>query len=285
MSTDTSGSSKFANGQLAVMQVITAHRDVGKTVCPGRYLYPYMAEIRTRATALLAPVIQGVSVTPKFIASEGTESVNVSAIIPANANWSVDVTNADSGLSVKSVTGTQTVSGPVTFAWDRKDDAGELVPLGSYEVTVSASVSGAVLPPATNVVSIVLAANLPPATTVVPVVAPVVVPIAKPVAAPVAAPVASPAKPTAVTAIRFNQLSRNRVTVSWSPAPTRFASTGYYYRVSKSGGKYGKWTKSPGMNTAVTISNWKKKKTYKIQVKVRNNSGYSPTVTYSFKTR
>ena len=277
MSTDTSGSSKFANGQLAVMQVITAHRDVGKTVCPGRYLYPYMAEIRTRATQLLAPVIQGVSVSPTFVASEGTDSVNVSAIIPANATWSVGVKNAESGLSVKSVSGTQTISGPMTFAWDRKDDAGELVPLGRYEVSVNASVSGVTLPPTTNVVSIVLAANLPPTTNVVPVVAPVV--------APIAAPVASPAKPSAVTAIRFHQLSRNRVTVSWIPAPTKFASTGYYYRVSKSGGKYGKWTKSSGMKTAVTISNWKKKKTYKVQVKVRNAYGYSPTVTYSFKTR
>ena len=285
MSTDTSGSSKFANGQLAVMQVITAHRDVGKTVCPGRYLYPYMGAIRARATTLLAPVIQGVTVTPTFVASEGTDSVNVSAIIPANATWSVGVKNADSGLSVKSVSGTQTISGPMTFAWDRKDDAGELVPLGRYEVSVNASVSGVTLPPTTNVVSIVLAANLPPTTNVVPVFVPVVVPIAKPVAAPIAAPVASPAKPTAVTVIRFHQLSRNSVTVSWSPAPTRFASTGYYYRVSKSGGKYGKWTKSPGMNTAVTISNWKKKKTYKVQVKVRNAYGYSPTVTYSFKTR
>jgi hypothetical protein len=281
MSTDTSGSSKFANGQLAVMQVITAHRDVGKTVCPGRYLYPYMDEIRTRATTLLAPVIQGVSVSPTFIASEGTDSVNVSAIIPANATWSVGVKNADSGLSVKSVSGTQTISGPMTFAWDRKDDAGELVPLGRYEVSVNASVSGVTLPPTTNVVSIVLAANLPPTTNVVPVVAPVVAPIA----APIAAPVASPAKPSAVTAIRFHQLSRNRVTVSWIPAPTKFASTGYYFRVSKSGGKYGKWTKSSGMKTAVTISNWKKNKTYKVQVKVRNAYGYSPTVTYSFKTR
>jgi hypothetical protein len=165
----------------------------------------------------------------------------------------------------------------MTFAWDRKDDAGELVPLGRYEVSVNASVSGVTLPPTTNVVSIVLAANLPPTTNVVPVVAPVVAPIAE--------PVASPAKPSAVTAIRFHQLSRNRVTVSWIPAPTKFASTGYYYRVSKSGGKYGKWTKSSGMKTAVTISNWKKKKTYKVQVKVRNAYGYSPTVTYSFKTR
>jgi hypothetical protein len=281
LSTDTSGSSKFSAGQTAITQVISAHRDVGWTVCPGRYLHPYMGAIRARATTLLAPVIQGVTVTPTFVASEGTDSVNVSAIIPANATWSVGVKNAESGLSVKSVSGTQTISGPMTFAWDRKDDAGELVPLGRYEVSVNASVSGVTLPPTTNVVSIVLAANLPPTTNVVPVVAPVVAPIA----APIAAPVVSRAKPTAVTAIRFHQLSRNRVKVSWSPAPTRFASTGYYYRVSKSGGKYGKWTKSSGMKTAVTISNWKKKKTYKIQVKVRNTYGYSPTVTYSFKTR
>ena len=40
MSTDTSGSSKFSAGQTAITQVISAHRDVGKTVCPGRYLYP-----------------------------------------------------------------------------------------------------------------------------------------------------------------------------------------------------------------------------------------------------
>jgi hypothetical protein len=240
-----------------------------------------MGAIRARATTLLAPVIQGVTVTPTFVASEGTDSVNVSAIIPANATWSVGVKNADSGLSVKSVSGTQTISGPMTFAWDRKDDAGELVPLGRYEVSVNASVSGVTLPPTTNVVSIVLAANLPPTTTVVPVVAPVIVPIAKPVVAPVVVP----RKPAAVTAIRVHQLSKNRVRVSWSPAPSRSASTGYYYRVSKSGGKYGKWTKSSGMKTSVTISNWKKKKTYKIQVKVRNASGDSPTVTYSFKPR
>jgi hypothetical protein len=344
MSTDTSGSSKFANGQLAVMQVITAHRDVGKTVCPGRYLYPYMSEIRTRATTLLTPVIQGVTVVPSLLDTAAPNPVNISAILPANADWLVDVKNATSGTSVYKATGTQIESGPLVYTWDRKDTKGDLVPMGRYAVTVSASLEGVALPAATNMVSI---ASLPNSVTQVgftrtsstrtkvtwaadtanpsPVtanyyrtssnngatwsgwigttasefmatwaVAKTYLVEVKSVNALGESTVVStaykvakfaPPMPAAVTAINFKQLSKNRVTVSWTPAPTGFESTGYYYRVSKSGGKYGKWTKSSGMKTAVTISNWKKKATYKVQVKVRNVSGYSPTVTTSFKTR
>ena len=344
MSTDTSGSSKFSAGQTAITQVISAHRDVGKTVCPGRYLYPYMAEIRARATTLLAPVIQGVSVAPTLINGTGTDSVNVSAIIPANATWSVDVKNADSGAPIQAVTGTQVTSGPVSYAWDRKDSAGALVPMGRYAVTVNASIGGVALPSATNVISV---ASLPQAATQVGFIRSSstktkvswIADTANP--APVTAhyyrvstnagstwspwtlskdpsfsatwnlnslylvevksanalgesavtsasyKVAkfAPPLPAAVTAVNYKRLSKNRVTVSWSPAATEYASSGYYYRVAKNGGKYGKWTKSSGMKTAVTLSKWKKNQTYKIQVKTRNVSGYSPTVTSSYTAR
>ena len=344
MSTDTSGSSKFSAGQTAITQVISAHRDVGKTVCPGRYLYPYMAEIRARATTLLAPVIQGVSVAPTLVNGTGTELVNVSAIIPANATWSVDVKNADSGAPIQAVTGTQVTSGPVSYAWDRKDSAGALVPMGRYAVTVNASIGGVALPSATNVISV---ASLPQAATQVGFIRSSstktkvswIADTANP--APVTAhyyrvstnagstwspwtlskdpsfsatwnlnssylvevksanalgesavtsasyKVAkfAPPLPAAVTAVNYKRLSKNRVTVSWSPAVTEYASSGYYYRVAKNGGKYGKWTKSSGMKTAVTLSKWKKNQTYKIQVKTRNVSGYSPTVTSSYTAR
>ena len=344
LSTDTSGSSKFSAGQTAITQVISAHRDVGKTVCPGRYLYPYMAEIRARATTLLAPVIQGVSVAPTLVNGTGTDSVNVSAIIPANATWSVDVKNADSGAPIQAVTGTQVTSGPVSYAWDRKDSAGALVPMGRYAVTVNASIGGVALPSATNVISV---ASLPQAATQVGFIRSSstktkvswIADTANP--APVTAhyyrvstnagstwspwtlskdpsfsatwnlnssylvevksanalgesavtsasyKVAkfAPPLPAAVTAVNYKRLSKNRVTVSWSPAVTEYASSGYYYRVAKNGGKYGKWTKSSGMKTAVTLSKWKKNQTYKIQVKTRNVSGYSPTVTSSYTAR
>ena len=344
MSTDTSGSSKFSAGQTAITQVISAHRDVGKTVCPGRYLYPYMAEIRARATTLLAPVIQGVSVAPTLVNGSGTDSVNVSAIIPANATWSVDVKNADSGAPIQAVTGTQVTSGPVSYAWDRKDSAGALVPMGRYAVTVNASIGGVALPSATNVISV---ASLPQAATQVGFIrssstqtkvswladtanpAPVTAhyyrvstnagstwspwtlskdssfsatwnlnssylvevksanALGESAVTSASYKVAkfAPPLPAAVTAVNYKRLSKNRVTVSWSPAVTEYASSGYYYRVAKNGGKYGKWTKSSGMKTAVTLSKWKKNQTYKIQVKTRNVSGYSPTVTSSYTAR
>jgi hypothetical protein len=95
----------------------------------------------------------------------------------------------------------------------------------------------------------------------------------------------APPKPAAVTAVNFKRLSKNRVTVSWKPASTEYASSGYYYRVAKNGGKYGKWTKSSGMKTSVTLSKWKKNSTYKIQVRTRNITGYSPAKTSSFTAR
>ena len=341
MSTDTSGSSKYRAGQVAVTQVISAHRDVGKTVCPGRYFYPYMNEIRARATTLLTPVIQGVSVTPILVDSAGTGPVSVSAIIPANATWSVDVKNAETGAPVQGITGTQTATGPVSYVWDRKDGTGTIVPIGRYAVSVNASVGGVALPSAVNIVSI---GSLPQTVTQIGFLRSSstktkvswVADIANP--APITAnsyrvsaddgktwsawkqtkkqsfttewklgktydvqvkstnafgeSIAvrskykvvkfAPPKPAAVTAINFKRLKKDRVTVSWSPAPTEYASSGYYYRVAVNGGKYGKWTKSSDLKTAVTLSNWKKKSTYKVQVKVRNITGYSPTVTSSF---
>jgi hypothetical protein len=344
LSTDKSGSSKYRAGQTAVTQVISAHRDVGKTACPGRYLYPYMNDIRARATTLLAPVIQGVSVSPTVLDEATSGVVSVSAIIPANSTWSVDVTNADSGAPIQAASGTQTVSGPVSFAWDRKDSAGAIVPMGRYSVTVNATVGGVVVPSSRNVVSI---GSLPQAATNVGFIrsssaktkiswvsdtanpAPVIANsyrvsnnggkswsawkltkkssftakwiLGKSYQVEVKSKNAlgestvttarykvqkfAPPKPAAVTAVNFKPLSKNRVTVSWSPAATEYASTGYYYRVAKDGGKYGKWTKSSGMKTAVTLSQWKKNSTYKIQVRTRNITGYSPSVTSSFTAR
>ena len=344
LSTDTSGSSKYKAGQTAVTQVITAHRDVGKTVCPGRYLYPYMNEIRARATTLLEPVIQGVKVTPTLVSSADTSPVNVSAIIPSNANWSVDVKNVISGEPVVETSGIQTSSGPISFTWDRKDSDGAFVPIGKYAVSVNASLGGVDLPPAVNIVSI---GSLPKAVTQIGFIRSSMtktkvswladsanpVPVTanfyrvssnggkswgawkktakqsfsatwkngktyfvqvKSVNALGSSEVTSsrfkvtkfaPPKPSAVEAIKFKRLPQNRVKVYWSPAATEFASSGYYFRVAKNGGSFGKWTKSSGMNTSIIISNWKKNSTYKIQVKVRNVTGYSPTVTSTYTVR
>jgi hypothetical protein len=50
--TETAGSgSRFATGQRVTLHTIVGHRDVGNTACPGRALYPRMAEMRDRVKA------------------------------------------------------------------------------------------------------------------------------------------------------------------------------------------------------------------------------------------
>jgi flagellar hook assembly protein FlgD len=356
LSTDTSGSSKYSAGETAVTQVISGHRDVGKTVCPGRYLYPYLTDIRARVTALLVPEIRNLNVTPTLLNAAAITPVSVSAIIPAETTWSVEVKNADSETIVRAASGTQTSSGPMEYSWNVKDASGAVVPIGRYEITLNASVGGAVLPPASNVVAI---ASVPQAVSNVaftrtsststkvswvsdlkisfPVRVNVyrtsdnsgatwsdwtstvssqftsswtqgntylveikslnvigesqVVQASHVVPASYAAPASNtvpkfvPAKPAAVSKINFKKLSKNRVTFSWASVSTEYAASGYYYRIAKNGGKWGKWTKTSNLKTAVTLSNAKKKSRYKIQVKARNKSGYSPTVTASYTIR
>jgi hypothetical protein len=344
LSTDRSGSSKYRAGKTANTQVISAHRDVGWTACPGRYFYPYMDDIRTRATTLLTPVIQDMKVSPKYLDSNDISSINVSATIPATAQWTVNVTNADSGIQIVSTSGSQVASGKVAFSWDKKDNNGALVAMGRYAVTISATVQGAPLPSQTSVVAI---ASLPSpatdlkfirssstdtkvswtsdATNPAPVIANFVRisddggkswsnwkktkkqsfsriwkkgkkytvevksrnALGESVVTRASYKVKkfAPPKPDSVTEVKFKQLSNDRVTVSWSPADSEYESSGYYYRVSKNGAKYGRWKKSSGMDTAVTLSKWQKNSTYKLQVKVRNVSGYSRAVTSSFTAR
>ena len=45
--------SRYNEGDTAVFPTISGHRDVGRTACPGRYLYPYLPRLRTMVTALM----------------------------------------------------------------------------------------------------------------------------------------------------------------------------------------------------------------------------------------
>ena len=364
LSTDTSGSSKYSAGQTAITQVISGHRDVGRTVCPGRYLYPYLTDIRARVTALLVPEVRNLNVTPTLLNIAAISPVSVNAIIPAEATWNVEVKNADSGAVVRASTGTQITSGPMEYSWNLKDTSGAVVPIGRYEITLNASVGGTALAPASNVVAIasvpqavssvaftrtsststkiswasdsrssypvssnsyrtssdsgatwsgwtstvssqftsswslgktylveikslnaigesqvVQASHVVPASYVAPNLSP-----SKPAAVAIV-PNSATSKPAAVSQVNFKKLSKNRVTLMWAPVSKEYATSGYYYRVAKNGGKWGKWTKTSSLKTAVTLSNAKKKSKYKVQVKARNKSGYSPTVTSSYTVR
>ena len=42
---------KYAAGVVATLQTINAHQNTSYTLCPGQYLFPLMATIRSKATA------------------------------------------------------------------------------------------------------------------------------------------------------------------------------------------------------------------------------------------
>jgi hypothetical protein len=241
LSTDTSGSSKFGAGQTATMQVITSHRDVGKTACPGQYLYPYMDQIRARATDILLPSIRDVSVTPVNVNQVKQENVNISATIPAAAAWSVEVVNEESGQLVNSVSGVQAATGKIAHAWNRTDQGGNTVPAGRYLVGIKASIRAVELPTVASVVT-------------------------------VAAP------PKIANKISFKRISPTRTKISWAPAAYPVAPvTSNKFRVSGNKGKT--WSTWKSMKTPVfTTSKWRKGQVYYVEVSSANMMGASNTV-------
>lgn len=241
LSTDTSGSSRFSSGQTATMQVITAHRDVGITACPGRYLYQYMAQIRSRATDLLLPVIRDASVTPVNMNQVAAENVSVRATIPATAQWSVEVVNEATGQLVNSVSGVQGTTGPIAFDWNKTDQSGLAVPAGRYAVAIKASIRNIVLPPAGQVVTLA-----PP--------------------------------PKISKSVSFKRISPTKTKVSWTAVTESVAPlTSNQFRISSNGGK--SWTKWRAASTTEFVTTkWRRGQVFQVEFRSNNVMGVSNVV-------
>ena len=249
VSTDTSGLSKYSNGMTAVTSVISGHRDVGKTVCPGRYLYPYLPAIRSRATELLDPAIHSVSVAPNLIDASIPTPVNISAVIPATSIWTVTISNAATAELLKTSTGTQATTSPIAFTWDGTNALGAPAPPGRYLVSIGATLGAAVLPPTTTEVVIAT-------------------------------------KPLTATGIAFKKLGKTKALISWSNPVTVLPITTQYIRVSTNAGKtYGKWIKTSNASSSATFKTWKKGRKYSLQVKVVNSLGESAIATKKITMR
>jgi hypothetical protein len=100
------------------------------------------------------PLIRNVSVLPLNLDQTSTENVKVQATIPAEANWSVEVTNVATGLLVTSVSGVQGATGAIKYSWNRTDQVGNAVPTGRYAVSIKASIREVALPAKAKVVTL-----------------------------------------------------------------------------------------------------------------------------------
>lgn len=241
ISSDTSGLSKYGNGMTAITQVISGHRDVGKTACPGRYLYPYLGQIRARATELLAPKISDVSVNPIQVNQGDSENVDVNATIPANATWSVEVLDEADGQVVNSKSGIQAATGPIKFVWNKTDLTGTSVPEGNYFVSIKASIGQSVLPSSRTLVTLAL-------------------------------------PPKLSSKVVIKRTSPIKTKVSWV-AESKLVSpiTSNQFRISADGKKtWSKWSKTK--NTEFVTSKWRRSQTYYVEFRSYNSIGVSSVV-------
>ena len=249
-SNDTSGLSKYKSGTVASTPVISAHRDVGLTACPGKYLYPYVPAIREQISTLLIPVLQKVDISPTLIDSSSSAPVTVGANLPANATWTVDVVNEDDGSLVFTNSALQAAAGRLSYTWNRVDNEGNPVPVGTYAVVISATVGTVDLPPRSSLVTV-------------------------------------SEKPHPVNEITFIRRDAKRTVVGWSPSTEESIPLAFKaYRFSQDGGKtWTPWKRTIRDADYFVGVSWKKGVKYTVQVRLRNALGYSAIVERTYKPR
>ena len=146
ISNSGAGTSRYAVGAPATVPVISGHRDIGSTACPGRYLEPFVPKIRTLAraymgTQLLMPALVP-SVTP-YGASGGTLVTTTTTPV----SWKLEIFSVCQSAPVRVLTGTQAAAGVLRIYWNQKRADGSAALPGTYRLVLSASNGAAVAYP------------------------------------------------------------------------------------------------------------------------------------------
>lgn len=133
------GTSRYSAGTAHTFNAIAAHRDAGYTSCPGDYVVNKLSTIRSAVQALMGPALVLPSSAPasRGLLEPGGFTVSAGAVNPLT--WTLTVTNAATGLVVRTVTGSASRSTPVSAVWDRLDDQQTLAPPGRYTLRLDAT--------------------------------------------------------------------------------------------------------------------------------------------------
>lgn len=138
--------SRYSDGTAVTVPVVFAHRDVGYTVCPGKNLYPYMAQIRSKVTAYMQAAILNPDVTATA-AGYQQGGTSIRAAVLTDQSWTLDVTDAATGTGVRSFSGSASRTSPLEVRWDGLTSTGAWASPGRYLLTLrSSSGAGAAVP-------------------------------------------------------------------------------------------------------------------------------------------
>jgi hypothetical protein len=131
--------SRFATGTVVPLNVISGHRDVDTTDCPGTGAYNVLGTIRQEAlqdmgAGLVRPA--EIVTAPRSLSSNG--SVHVTSGLISPGDWQFTVQDS-TGATVRTITGT---GSSIDTTWDLTSDAGTPVAAGVYTLTLTSTQNG-----------------------------------------------------------------------------------------------------------------------------------------------
>jgi N-acetylmuramoyl-L-alanine amidase-like protein/putative cell wall binding repeat protein len=125
-------------GASVPVTILSSHRDVGITECPGDALYAQLPWLRRQVAArmkagLVAPTLSAPTAT--WSGTGVTAGVKVTGSVPTRQTWTLSVTPACATAPIRVLSGTATSR--ITASWDLRTAAGTPAVPGLYHLTLA----------------------------------------------------------------------------------------------------------------------------------------------------
>ena len=135
------GTSKYRAGTQVTLDVVSGHRDVGNTSCPGATTYAQLPALRQSVAEdlganLVDPVVSGPTILP--VGSTGPLVLRAGTL--QGLSWTATVTDS-AGAVLRASQGT---GGEAALSWDLTDAAGRPVGPGTYDLRLAGGAAGVV---------------------------------------------------------------------------------------------------------------------------------------------
>jgi hypothetical protein len=125
-------------GSSVPVTVLSSHRDVGVTECPGDALYADLPWLRRQVAARMTPGLVAPAVSAATATWPGTAvtpGIKVTATVPTRQTWTLTVTPGCGRTPARVLSGTATSR--ITASWDLRNAAGASVVPGLYRLTLA----------------------------------------------------------------------------------------------------------------------------------------------------
>ena len=130
------GTSRYGPGARVQFNVVSGHRDAGKTSCPGTNLYNQIATIRALTTSYLGTTMFNPRPSSTTAVYGTGASITTTAAVNTDQQWRLEVREVCRGTLVRTLGGSASPSVPVAALWDLRDDTGVEVRPGAYTLSL-----------------------------------------------------------------------------------------------------------------------------------------------------